>query len=83
MGGVSPGGRDGPGRAPGAQVDALVADNPDRPALPTPEARVDAGPAAPTPEQLRLEEARKLARDNPIAVANIVRDWMTGGAGES
>lgn len=76
-------GPDGKPVPAGAQVDALVADNPDRPALPTPEARVDAGPAAPTPEQLRLEEARKLARDNPIAVANIVRDWMTGGAGES
>lgn len=26
----------------------------------------------------KLERARTLARDNPVAVANIVRDWMTG-----
>ncbi len=28
----------------------------------------------------KLERARALARDNPVAVANIVRDWMTGEA---
>lgn len=26
----------------------------------------------------KLERARQLARDNPLAVANIVRDWMAG-----
>lgn len=26
----------------------------------------------------KLDRARALARDNPVAVANIVRDWMTG-----
>ncbi|MDR7268828.1 flagellar M-ring protein FliF [Pelomonas saccharophila] len=26
----------------------------------------------------KLDRARLLARDNPVAVANIVRDWMTG-----
>jgi flagellar M-ring protein FliF len=31
---------------------------------------------APTPEELRLESARKLARENPVAVANIVKGWM-------
>ena len=28
----------------------------------------------------KLDRARSLARDNPVAVANIVRDWMTGEA---
>lgn len=27
----------------------------------------------------KLERARQLARDNPVAVANIVRSWLTGG----
>ena len=31
-----------------------------------------------TPEQLRLEEARALARSNPVAVANIVKNWVGG-----
>ena len=26
----------------------------------------------------KLDRARTLARDNPVAVANIVRDWMAG-----
>ena len=26
----------------------------------------------------KLDRARLLARDNPVAVANIVRDWMEG-----
>ena len=26
----------------------------------------------------KLERARALARDNPVAVANIMRDWMAG-----
>jgi flagellar M-ring protein FliF len=26
----------------------------------------------------KLDRARSLARDNPVAVANIVRDWMAG-----
>ena len=26
----------------------------------------------------KLLRARGLARENPVAVANIVRDWMTG-----
>ncbi|RTL43973.1 MAG: flagellar basal body M-ring protein FliF [Burkholderiales bacterium] len=28
----------------------------------------------------KLDRARSLARDNPVAVANIVRDWMSGEA---
>ena len=28
----------------------------------------------------KLERARQLARDNPVAVANIMRDWINGGS---
>jgi flagellar M-ring protein FliF len=31
---------------------------------------------APTQAQLALEDARKLTRDNPAAVANIVKSWI-------
>ena len=59
---------------PGSQVDEVVAggdalEGPTRtPALP-----------APTIDP-RLEAARVLARENPIAVANIVRGWVSGEA---
>ena len=39
--------------------------------------------ALPAPEddaQKRLEQARKMAKDNPAAVANIVRGWVSGAA---
>ena len=32
------------------------------------------------PEQARLEGARQMARDNPGAVANIVKGWVNGDA---
>ncbi|MCH8857443.1 MAG: flagellar M-ring protein FliF, partial [Proteobacteria bacterium] len=57
----------------GTQLNALEADTPERPALPAPVKQDEA--AVVTPEQLRLEEARKLAKDNPIAVANLVKQW--------
>ena len=63
----------------GGQLDALVSDDTQRPALEGP-----AGTAitlAPTEHQVRLEAARKLALDNPIAVANIVKDWINGENG--
>jgi len=59
----------------GGQLHALAADELERPALPAP---VSAEELQPTAEQLRLEEARKLARDNPAAVAHIVRGWVSG-----
>lgn len=62
----------------GTQLNALEADTPERPALPAPTKQEDG--ALVTPEQLRLEEARKLAKDNPIAVANIVKQWVNGEA---
>ena len=32
----------------------------------------------PTPGELAIEDARKLTRDNPAAVANIVKSWVNG-----
>ena len=61
------------------QLDALEADEPDRPLL--------AGPSVMgtqalelSASDLALEEARKLTRDNPAAVANIVKTWINGEA---
>jgi len=59
----------------GGQLDTLEADELQRVAL--------AGPAqelSPTAEQLLLEDARTLARENPMAVANIVKNWVNGDA---
>ena len=60
---------------PGGQLDALETDTLQRPALAAPQNPQD---LAPTPEQLRLEEARVLARNNPVAVASIVKNWVNG-----
>lgn len=58
-----------------AQLDALVADETERPPLLT-NAGAAEPEAGPTEAELRLESARKLARENPIAVANIVKEWI-------
>ncbi|MBT9514168.1 MAG: flagellar M-ring protein FliF [Acidovorax sp.] len=60
----------------GGQLDALEADTPERPALPAPSRKDEVVPA--TPEQLRLEDARVLAKENPVAVANILKTWLNG-----
>ncbi|KQP13782.1 flagellar basal-body MS-ring/collar protein FliF [Pseudorhodoferax sp. Leaf267] len=72
------GGAGGAGGA-GAQLNALVGDDAQRPALPGPDGTAVA--LTPTDHQLRLEAARKLALENPIAVANIVKDWINGENG--
>ena len=56
-----------------AQLDLLEAEELERPALAAP-----LKPGEPSPEQLRLEQARALAKQNPIAVANIVKTWVNG-----
>ncbi len=56
--------------AAGTQLDTVVDDETQRPALPSP-VQNDV-----TIEMLRLEDAKRLAKDNPVAVANIVRGWM-------
>lgn len=60
------------------QLDAIEGDEPDRPQLTGPgTAVVDPVTAA---AESRLEDARQLTRDNPAAVANIVKSWMNGEA---
>ena len=58
----------------GGQLDALEADQPQRPALGAPNNE------DPTVQQLRLEDARALALSNPMAVANIMKNWVNGEA---
>ena len=57
----------------GSQLDAVVSEVPQRPSLPAPP---EAKPM--TVEHLRLEDARALAKQNPMAVANIVKTWVSG-----
>ena len=60
------------------QLRAVVEDTPPRAALlPPPESAVATLQPA-TIEQVRLEDARQLAKSNPIAVANIVKGWVSG-----
>lgn len=66
---------EGAPRQPGAQLDAVAGEELQRPALPAP---VQAQDLQPTEEQLRLEEARQLARSNPMAVASILKTWVNG-----
>ncbi len=61
-----------------AQLDALESERPERPQLAAP--RVSNEPAQLSPSELRMEEARQLTRDNPAAVANIVKTWINGEA---
>ena len=58
------------------QLDAIEADEPARPLLSAPANQ----PAEANQADLALEDARKLTRDNPAAVANIVKTWINGEA---
>jgi flagellar M-ring protein FliF len=66
-------------RAPAAQaaaapqLNAVLNETPDRPGLPMPLESQE----IPT-EQMRLTEAKRLALENPAAVANIVKGWVNG-----
>jgi len=60
-------------------LDAVESDRPDRPMLAAPQAAASPAPEL-TPGELALEDARKLTRDNPAAVANIVKTWINGEA---
>lgn len=57
------------------KLDAIESESLERPALPGPDGVQE---LQPTPAQLRLEDARNLARNNPIAVANILKTWVNG-----
>jgi flagellar M-ring protein FliF len=59
------------------QLNAMVGDKNERALLPAP--RRDE-PTEPTSGELALEDARKLTRDNPAAVASIVKTWINGEA---
>ena len=60
------------------QLDALESEEPLRPQLAAPAAKVL--PVEPTPAELALVNARKLTLDNPAAVANIMKTWINGDA---
>ncbi|MBP6718361.1 MAG: flagellar M-ring protein FliF [Rhodoferax sp.] len=60
------------------QIDAIEGEEPERPLLAAPATAVVA--LGPTAAELALEDARKLTRDNPAAVANIVKAWMNNEA---
>ena len=62
--------------AAGGQLNALEAETLDRPALPAPDKKSEVVSA--TPAQLLLEEARVLAKENPLAVAHILKTWLNG-----
>ncbi|MDF1485773.1 flagellar basal-body MS-ring/collar protein FliF [Ramlibacter sp. H39-3-26] len=62
--------------AANTQLSALEADTPDRPALPSPDAQAELIPLS--EDMTRLENARALTRQNPVAVANIVKNWING-----
>jgi len=61
------------------QLEALVDGDPDRPGLLPGLAAPDAA-HMPTEYELQLEDAKRLARENPVAVANIVKAWVNGEA---
>lgn len=53
-------------------LNALVNETPERPGLPMP------NPQEITAEQTRMSDAKRLALENPVAVANIVKGWVNG-----
>jgi flagellar M-ring protein FliF len=60
------------------QLDAMESDTPERPQLGGPGTAADANQVSASEKQ--LEDARQLTRDNPAAVANIIKAWMNGEA---
>lgn len=62
--------------APGATLDAVVDDDQALPGLPAPTLKALEAPK----NTERLEQARAMAKENPAAVANIVRGWVSGEA---
>ncbi|MBX3609675.1 MAG: flagellar M-ring protein FliF [Hydrogenophaga sp.] len=55
-------------------LNAILNEEPERPGLPQPT------PAEDSPEQKRIADAKRLALENPAAVANIVKGWVNGEA---
>jgi flagellar M-ring protein FliF len=52
-------------------LSAMLNETPERPGLPMPGNE-------PTPESQRISDAKRLALENPMAVANIVKGWVNG-----
>jgi flagellar M-ring protein FliF len=52
-------------------LNAMLNESPERPGLPMPSNE-------PTAESLRIADAKRLALENPMAVANIVKGWVNG-----
>lgn len=52
-------------------LNAMLNETPERPGLPMPNNEI-------TPEAQRLTDAKRLALENPMAVANIVKGWVNG-----
>jgi len=67
------------GRQP--QLSALLNDTTERPGLPMEENSPPPSWEARPEDLKRLEDARRLAKENPMAVANIVKGWVNGEAG--
>lgn len=60
------------------QLNAIESEAPERAQLAAPARSSEL--AGPTSGELALDDARKLTRDNPAAVANIVKTWINGEA---
>ena len=60
------------------QLDALESEMPERPQLSGPDTANETKQISASEKQ--LEDARQLTRDNPAAVANIIKGWMNGEA---
>ena len=60
------------------QLDAMESEMPERPQLTAPNASSD--PTQISAGEKQLDDARQLTRDNPAAVANIIKTWMNGEA---
>lgn len=61
------------------QLEAMLDETPERPGL-LPRPKTAGGTDEPTAEMLRLDDARRLAKENPVAVANIIKNWVNGEA---
>jgi flagellar M-ring protein FliF len=76
--GTAPVARAGDGNVRMNQLDAMESDMPERPKLSGPGAANDTVQISASEKQ--LDDARQLTRDNPAAVANIIKTWMNGEA---
>lgn len=61
------------------QLETVIGDVTERPGL-LPGTEAVALDAPPSEHQLRLEDARRLSKENPVAVANIIKTWVNGEA---